>query len=65
MKLESHIHALGNVRKCEKMNPHTLKWAPTLEIRVSMDSKIFRRQVKGVKTPWIEKYFKHWKALGV
>jgi hypothetical protein len=33
------FHVLGNVRKCEKMNLHTPKWAPTLGVRVSMDSQ--------------------------
>ncbi len=34
------FHALGNVRECEGINLHTPKWAPTLRIRVPMDSKM-------------------------
>jgi hypothetical protein len=39
------FHALGSVWKCERMNPKTPKWAPTLGIRVSMDSWIFKEQL--------------------
>jgi len=31
-------HAPGRVGKCEGMNLHTPKWAPTLGVGVSMDS---------------------------
>ncbi len=31
-------HALGSVGECEGMNPHTPKKAPTLVVRVPMDS---------------------------
>ncbi len=33
------FHAPGSVWKCEGMNPHTPKWAPTLGVGVPMDSK--------------------------
>jgi hypothetical protein len=36
------FHAPRSVRKCEEMNPHIPKWAPTLGVRVSMDFQIFR-----------------------
>jgi hypothetical protein len=36
------FHALGSARKCEGMNPHTPKWAPTLGVGVLMDFQIFR-----------------------
>jgi hypothetical protein len=32
-----------HVGKCEGMNPHIRKWAPTLGVRVSMDFQIFRK----------------------
>jgi hypothetical protein len=32
------FHAPGNMGKCEGMNLHTPKWAPTLGIGVSMES---------------------------
>jgi hypothetical protein len=35
-------HVPESVGECEEMNPHTPKWAPTLGVRVSMDSQIFR-----------------------
>jgi hypothetical protein len=31
------FHALGNLGKCEGMNPHTPKWDPTLKVGVPMD----------------------------
>jgi hypothetical protein len=36
------FHVLGSVGECEGMNPHTPKWAPTLEVEVLMQSQIFR-----------------------
>jgi len=36
------FYAPGSVGECEGMNPHTPKWAPILEVGVSMDSWIFR-----------------------
>jgi hypothetical protein len=32
------FHALGSVRTCERMNPHTPKRVPILGIGVPMDS---------------------------
>ncbi len=40
---KSHIHALGNVRKCVGMSPHIPKWTPILGIGVPMDSQIFKK----------------------
>jgi len=31
------FHALGSVGKCEGMNSHTPKWAPTLGVGIPMD----------------------------
>ncbi len=39
---KSHF-ILSGVEECEKMNPHTPKWTPTLGIGVPMDFRIFRR----------------------
>jgi hypothetical protein len=50
------FHAPGSVGKCEGMNPHIPKWAPTLGVGVSMDSLIFRGRVVGVKSHWIERF---------
>jgi hypothetical protein len=36
-------HAPESVGKCEWMNPHTPKWAPTLGVGVPMDFRIFRK----------------------
>jgi hypothetical protein len=38
-----------SVRECENMNLHTSKWAPTLGVRVPMDSWIFKEQLQGSK----------------
>ncbi len=32
------FYAPGNVGGCERMNPHTPKWAPTLGVRIPMNS---------------------------
>jgi len=38
-------HVLGSVGKCEGMNPHTPKGAPSLGVRVPVDFQIFREQL--------------------
>jgi len=43
-KLRVTLHALGSVRKCERMNPHTPKGASTLRVGVPMDFEIFKGQ---------------------
>jgi len=58
------FHALGSVGECEGMNPHTPKWAPTLGIKVPMDSWIFREQSQGSKPIGLKSCSYHWKALG-
>jgi hypothetical protein len=57
-------HAPKNVGKCEGMNLHTPKWAPTLGVGVPMDSQIFREQWQGSKPIRLMNYLYHWKALG-
>jgi phage-related protein len=44
---ELHFMLPGSARECEGMNPHIPKWAPTLGVGVSMDSRIFRRRLQG------------------
>jgi hypothetical protein len=39
------FHVPRNLRKCEGMNPHTLKWTPTLGIGILMDCQIFKKQL--------------------
>jgi hypothetical protein len=46
------FHALENVGKCEGMNPHTPKWAPTLGIGVLN----FQKEISDIKTHWIEAF---------
>jgi hypothetical protein len=53
------------VEKCERMNLHTPKWAPTLGVGVSMDSWIFRKQLQGSKPIGLKSYLYHWKVLGI
>jgi hypothetical protein len=36
------FHVFESVRECEEMNPHILKWVPTLGVGVPMDSQIFK-----------------------
>ncbi len=42
-------HAPGSARKCEGIDPHTLKGTPTLGVGVPVDSRMFREQLKGSK----------------
>jgi hypothetical protein len=35
------FHTLGIIKKCEGLNPHIPKWAPTLGVRVLIDFQIF------------------------
>jgi hypothetical protein len=39
---ESHICTPKSVRKCEKMNPHILKWTFILGVGVLMEFQIFK-----------------------
>jgi hypothetical protein len=63
MKSGVTFHTLENVGKCEGMNPHTPKWAPTLGVRVSMHSQIFIEQLQGPKFIRLKSSLYHWKAL--
>jgi hypothetical protein len=53
------FHAPKSVGKCEGMNPHTPKWAPTLGVGVPMESRWIPKSSGGncrVKTHWIEEF---------
>ncbi len=51
------FHAHGSVGKCEGMNPHTPKWAPTLGLKSPDGLLNFQRAIIGVKSHWIEELF--------
>jgi hypothetical protein len=52
----------GSVRKCERMNPHTPKWAPTLG-SWNLDGLLnLQGVITRVKTHW-KKSLYHWKAI--
>jgi len=61
--LKVTFHVIGSVGECEGMNPHTLKWAPTLGVKISMDIPNFQRKITRAKTHWIKKFLYHWQAL--
>jgi hypothetical protein len=44
-KVAGQKRKLENEKKCEGMNPHTTKGAPTLGIGVPMDSRMFRERL--------------------
>jgi hypothetical protein len=58
------FHAPGNVGKCEGLNFHTPKWAPTLGIGVPMDSRIFKKWLRGSKPIGLKSSLYHCKDLG-
>jgi hypothetical protein len=57
------FHAPGSEIECEGMNLHIPKWAPTLGVRVLVDSWIFIEQLQGSKTIGLKSFLYHWKAL--
>jgi hypothetical protein len=57
-------HALESVGECEGMNPHTPKGAPTLGVKVLVDSRIFRKRLQGSKPIGLRSSLYNWKALG-
>jgi hypothetical protein len=50
-------HVPGSVGKYEGMNLHTPTATPTLGTRVPMNFRIFKGQLQGSKTQWLEKLF--------
>jgi hypothetical protein len=57
-------YAPRSVGKCEGLNLHTPKLAPTLGVKVSMDSQIFREQLHGSKPIRSKISLYHWKIIG-
>jgi hypothetical protein len=57
------FYAPESVGQCEGMNPHTPKWAPTLEIGVLMDFQIFKGRLQGSKRIRLKSSLYHWKIL--
>jgi hypothetical protein len=53
----------GRARECEGIDPHIPKGTPTLGVGVSMDSRIFRAQLQGLKPISLKNYLYHWKAI--
>jgi len=53
----------GDVGECGKMNPHNPKWAPTLGVRVPMDSRTFRERSHGSKPIKLKSSLYYWKAI--
>jgi len=45
VKLGITFHAHGSVGECEGMNPHTLKYTPTLGVGVPVEFRIFKTQL--------------------
>jgi hypothetical protein len=54
-----------NVGECERMNPHTPKWAPTLGVGIPMDSWIFRERFQGLKPIGLKSFLYHWKIIEI
>ncbi len=50
-------------KKCEGMNPHIPKGASTLEVRVLVDSRMFKEQLQGPKLNGLKSYLYHWKVI--
>jgi hypothetical protein len=57
------FHALESVGECERMNPHTPKWPPTLGVGVPMDSWIFREPLQRSKLIGSKSSLYHWKNI--
>ncbi len=49
----------GSERKCEGMNPHTPKGAPTLGVGVLVDSRMFKEQLQGSKLNGLRIFLYH------
>jgi hypothetical protein len=56
-------HALRSARKCEGIGPHTPKGTPTLRVRVSVDSRMFKEQFQGSKPNGLNRFLYHWKYV--
>jgi hypothetical protein len=58
------FHVPRSVGKCEGMNPHTPKWAPTLGVGVLADFQFLRERLQGSKPIGLWSSLFHWKDLG-
>jgi hypothetical protein len=58
------FYAPKSIERCEGMNPHTPKWAPTLGVKVLIDFRIFKEQLQGSKFIGLKSSLYHWKDLG-
>jgi hypothetical protein len=56
-------HVPGSVKKCEGLNLHIPKWAPTLGVGISMDSRIFRKWFQGSKPIRLRSSLYPWKKI--
>jgi hypothetical protein len=54
---ESHLHSW----ECERMNPHTPKWTPTLGVGVFMEFRILKEVFQGSKFIDSNNSLYHWK----
>jgi hypothetical protein len=57
------FHVPRSVEECEGMNPHTPKRAPTLGVRVPINSQIFKGWLQGSKIIGLKSSLYHWKAF--
>jgi hypothetical protein len=62
-KVVSQERKPGSERKCEGMNPHTPKGAPTLGVGVPMDFRMFKKQFQGSKPNGLRSFLYHWKDI--
>jgi hypothetical protein len=56
-------HAPGSARKCERIDLHTPKGAPTLGVGVLVDPRMFKEQLQGSKPNGLRSFLYHWKAI--
>jgi hypothetical protein len=57
------FHAPRTIGRCEAMNSHIPKWAPTLKTGIPMDFQLFIKQLQGSKLIRLKSSLCHWKAL--
>jgi hypothetical protein len=60
---ETHLHSRDYEGMCEGMNPHTLKWTPTLGVGIHMESQIFIERFQKLKLIGMKTFLYHYKAL--
>ncbi len=57
------LHALGNARECEGIDPHTRKGTPTLGVGDPVDSRMFKEQLQRSKPNGLMNSLYHWKDI--